>query len=217
MNIGAMIESWSNVLFHPGEPAFVTEREKAQATLTTAFIWILIAAVVNVILGWLSLRTLLNAGDGSLQQLMTTLNLPPEMQTQMQSMIESGAMGGSSIISILISPILFLIVVGILYLIARLFGGRGLFGRYAYLIAAFQAPITILNAVLNFIPVAGACLALGFSLYSIVLLYFATKVEHGLSSGRALIVVLIPVLLIILLMFCLVAFAASMFIATTNS
>lgn len=216
MNIGAMIESWSNVLFHPGEEAFVAEREKAQATLTTAMIWMLIAAVVNGILGWLSLRTLLNADDG-LQQVMTALNLPPELQAQLQETLESGAMGGSGVASIIISPILFLIGVAMLYLIARLLGGTGTFGRYAYLIAVFQAPITILNAVLNFIPVAGACLALAFSIYAIVLTYFATKVEHNLSSGRALTAVLIPALLIILLIFCAIAFVASVFIGIQSN
>lgn len=216
MNIGAAIESWSNILFHPGEAAFVEERQKAQATLTTALIWSLLAAIVSGILGWLSLRTLLTT-DGGLEQLWTTLDIPPEMQTQIQTMLESGMMGGSGVLSIVISPLLFLIGVGILYLIARLLGGTGTFGRYAYLIATFQAPITILNAVLNFIPVAGACLSLAFSIYGIVLTYFATKVEHNLSSGRALTAVLIPAVLIILLIFCALAFVASMFIAVQSN
>lgn len=217
MNISAMIESWSNVLFHPGEPAFVAEREKAQANLTTALVWIVVAAIVNGILGWLSLRTLLNAGDGGLQQMMTALELPPDMQAQLQAVLESGAMGSGSVVSVVLAPLFFLIGVGLLYLIARLLGGSGIFGRYAYLVATFQAPITILNAVLNFIPVAGACLALAFSIYSMVLLYFATKVEHGLSSGRALTAVLIPVVLIIMLFVCAIALVASVFIAASNS
>lgn len=211
MNLSAMIESWSNVLFHPGEAAFAEERQKAQATLTTAILWTLIAAVVNGVLGWLSLRTLLSSEDGW-QQLMTVLNLPPEMQTQMQEMINSNVLGGSSLISILLSPLFFLIGAGILYLLARLLGGNGDFGRYAYLLASFQAPITILNAVLNFIPVAGGCLAIAFSIYGFILAYFATKVEHNLSSGRALTAVLIPFFLILLLIFCAATFAASMLI-----
>lgn len=216
MNLSAMIESWSNVLFHPGEAAFAEERQKTQATLTTALLWTLIAAVVNGVLGWLSLRTLLNSEDGW-QQLMTVLNLPPEMQAQLQEMINSDMMGGSSLISILLTPLFFLIGVGMLYLVARLLGGKGDFGRYAYLVASFQAPITILNAVLNFIPMAGGCLAMAFSIYGIILAYFATKVEHNLSSGRALTVVLIPLILLILLIFCAAAFAVSMLIAMQSN
>jgi len=216
MNLSAMIESWSNVLFRPGEATFSAERQKPQATLATAILWTVIAAVVNGVLGWLSLRTLLNSEDGW-QQLMAVLNLPPEMQTQMHELINSNVMGGSSLISILLAPLFFLIGAGLLYLLARLLGGNGDFGRYAYLLASFQAPITILNAVLNFIPVAGGCLAIAFSLYGFILAYFATKVEHNLSSGRALIAVLIPLILIVLLIFCVTAFAASMLITLLNN
>ena len=102
------------------------------------------------------------------------------------------------------TPLGFLIGAGIFHLIATLLGGRGNYGNYTYLLASFEAPIAVINAVISFIPVAGGCLAVILSIYSIVLTYFATKVEYNLTSGKAIAVVLIPVFVVLLLVACAV-------------
>ena len=78
---------------------------------------------------------------------------------------------------------------------------RGEYGRYAYLNATFTAPLTILSALLGVVPILG-CLSFVLYIYQLVLTYYVTKVEHELSSGRALIVVLAPVIFVMLLLAC---------------
>jgi len=115
-----------------------------------------------------------------------------------------GAAGLSSIITV---PIGFLIGVGILWLVARLLGGSGEYSRYAYLNATYTAPLTILSALLGVVPILG-CISIVLYIYQLVLTYYVTKVEHQLSSGRALIVVLTPVIFVLLLVACFVFFVA---------
>ncbi len=205
MDLNATIQSWMNVLTHPGEAAFAEERSRPQAKLETALIWIVIAAVISGLLGWIRLQFLLSS-TGGMAGMIGQMNLPPEVAAQMEGLVSNGAMGalmgGGGLASIIITPIGFLIGAGILYLIARLFGGTGNFGRFAYLLATFQAPIAIISAVVGFVPILGGCLGAALSIYGLVLTYFAIKVEHGLSDGKAIATLLLPLALVILIAFC---------------
>ena len=216
MDLNATIQSWINVLTHPGEAAFAEERSRPQATLGTALIWIVIAAVVSGILGWLQIQLFLGS-TGGMAAMIDQMNLPPEVADQMNTMMSNGMMGalmgGGGLASIIITPIGFLIGTGILYLIARMFGGTGDFGRFAYLLAAFQAPISIISAVLGFVPVLGGCLTAVLGIYGIVLTYFAIKVEHSLSDGKAIATLLVPLVLVFIIAICGVAAVAGMFVA----
>ena len=55
------------------------------------------------------------------------------------------------------------------------------------------------------IPFLG-CITIFIGIYQLVLTYYSTKVEHNLTSGRALIVVLLPLIVVLLLVFCFVFF-----------
>ena len=108
-----------------------------------------------------------------------------------------GAFG--SVVSV---PIGFFIGTGISFILARLLGGQGSFSRYAYITAAFAAPLSIISSIIGMIPVV-SCLAIGVSIYQIILSYHATMVEMRLSSGKALLVVLLPLIVLILIFGCL--------------
>ena len=124
---------------------------------------------------------------------------------------------------ILLSPLFFLVSVGIYHHVATLLGGQGQVGRYAYLVATFGAPITILESLLGFLPLVGASaaaflpgasvlvvtiwynafklfVAVGIpvilSLYWLALTYVATRVEHGLTGGRVIVSVAASSLLV---------------------
>ena len=140
------------------------------------------------------------------------MDLPPEAKTQMTQMLSSGLMtvlvGGASLFSIVLVPIFFLISVGIYYLVARALGGSGDYGRYAYLVATYQAPISIILAVVSIIPLLGSCVSVIGWIYGLVLTYYATKVEHNLTSGKAIAVIVIPVLIVFAFFACIfIAFA----------
>ena len=124
-------------------------------------------------------------------------------------------------VKIILSPVFFLIKVGAYHCIATLFGGRGQFGRYAYLIAVFGVPIAILRIPISFLPLAGgrlvailsdsslmvdqdwyyallsptAIIATFVTVYWLVLFYFTTKVEHEMPRGRAIIVTVVSYLI----------------------
>lgn len=208
MNMGAIFRTWLNVLTKPGEQVFEDERAVPQATLGTAVVMILIVGVISalfaIIRGWVFRAQF--AAMGGMDAFFSQANLPPEVQQQLQmiySAVFTPAVGFTgAVFSIFFSIIGFLIFVGILYLVARALGGVGEFGRYAYLNAAFVAPVTIISALLSFIPVLGGCLSLFLVIYEIVLCYFATKVEHQLTSGRAIITVLSPLILAVILVSC---------------
>ncbi|HEY86076.1 MAG TPA: hypothetical protein G4N96_13295, partial [Chloroflexi bacterium] len=54
----------------------------------------------------------------------------------------------------------------------------------------------------SIIPFLGACVAFFLWIYQIVMTYFMLKVSHNLSSGKALTIVLLPIILAILCAIC---------------
>lgn len=212
--MGGWFQTWLNVLTHPGEPVFEAERQRPEATLTTALVWMAIAAavsgVVALITGFMFRNSIRAAGGW--QGIIGQLGLPDDFTSQFSSAAvdavvqtqTTGAIISGALWAIIWSLGGFLIGVGILYLIARVLGGTGAYGRYAYLIATFGAPLSIVTSILGFIPAVGGCIALLLSIYGIILTYFATKVEHGMSQGKAIATVLIPLVLLIVLTVCAV-------------
>jgi Na+/proline symporter len=209
MNLSETWQTWLRVTTAPGEPTFEAERQKPQATLTTALIWMLIAGIVAALLGFIQAAVAAGTAQSSIAQALAMADLPPESRAQLQQLFSSGvfgALGGSvSLASIIMVPVGFLVGTAIYFVIAKLLGGTGDFGRYAYLNASFSAPLTILSSIISVIPVIG-CVSIFIGIYQIVLTYYSTKVEHNLTSGRALIVVLLPLLVVLLLVFCFVFF-----------
>jgi hypothetical protein len=209
MDYAGIVDIWRNVLLRPSEEPFVEEKARPSGTLTTAIIWVFIAAVIAAVLGWI--RSLLFAGSmAGMESILGAADLPPEVSAQLNQMFSSGfgfaAMGAGTLWGIILAPVGFLIGVGITHLLARALGGTGTFDKMAYLMATFQVPITIANAVIAFIPVLGGCVAFLLSIYGLVLSYFAVKVNYELTSGKAIAVVVIPILVVMLLAAC-VAFA----------
>ncbi len=118
----------------------------------------------------------------------------------------------------LLSPSYFLINVAIFHYTSRLLGGQGQFTRYAFLIAAFGAPLTILRTILWYSAYVGARIvaalpdssqmqgsrvyyglnhdlnffvATVLTSYWFFLAFLATKVEHKLTWWRIIIVLVI--------------------------
>ena len=202
MDLQSILQTWINVLTKPGEEVFAAEREKSSATLSTALLWIIAASVITALLGALQ-ATIYSSPMGGFGQIVDLL--PAELQNELGTAEEAGASGGAAFnfALIIFGPIFFLIGVGVYHLIATVLGGRGQYGRYAYLSATYSAPLMIVGSVLGFIPVLGGCLSLILGIYQFVLTYYAVKVEYRLSQGRAIVVVVIPVLAGLVLAICL--------------
>lgn len=210
MNFGSMFQTWMKVLTSPGAEVFLAEREKPAATLTTGLVWIILAALVTALLGLL--QTQLNASSlGGLAEMVGLM--PPDLRGYMEMIVNNDSLiSNASLFSIIITPLFFIIGVGILHLVASVLGGRGQFGRYAYLNATYAAPLAMISSLLGFVPVVGGCLGGILTIYGWVLTYFATKVEYGLSDGRAIVVVLAPILAVFVLVLCVAVLAIALFI-----
>ena len=216
MDISSIFQTWLNVLTKPGEEVFAAEREKDSATLKTALVWIILASVIAALLATLRAR-IFSSQLGGLGQIVELL--PADLQEGIGPAMAIDTAGGTalSLLSIISGPLSFLISVGIYHLIASVFGGRGQFGRYAYLSATFMAPLMIVSSLLIFVPILGFCLTIFLGIYQVVLTFYATKVEYQLSQGRAIVVVLVPILAVLLLAACGLAVLFSLFFSTAAS
>ena len=113
----------------------------------------------------------------------------------------------------MLSPAFFVIKAGAYHCIATLFGGRGQFRHYVYFLVAIAVPTSIINKLLDFLPlVIGRAVAVLSNstlmvdqdwfymtqglignvsaiviVYWLVLFYLATKMVYGLSRLRALV------------------------------
>lgn len=82
---------------------------------------------------------------------------------------------------------------GILYLLAKAFGGQGSFTTQAYVSLLSEVPIGLLSGLVSLIPYVGSLAGSAFGIYGIVLQVFALMPVHRLSGGKATAVVLIPI------------------------
>lgn len=110
------------------------------------------------------------------------------------------------VVGVLIFLLIFIAVIGgfffnqgILYLLAKAFGGQGNFSAQVYTTLLFQAPIGLLSGALALIPYLGGMIGSAAGIYGVVLQIFALMPVHRLSGGKATAVVLIPIAAAILL------------------
>ena len=227
MNFGSWLQSWIDVTTRPGEPTFEVERAKPQANLTTAAIWVglvaLVTGIFSLIRGYIALRQF--QALGGVQGILDQFNLPPEVMDQVNQlpaglipgMGRPGAGLGALVTGILSAIVTFILFAALLQLVAKVLGGTGNFGKYTYLLAAIYVPVTFVSGVIGFVPLIGGCISLLLWIYQLVLSYYATRVEHKLSSGRAIIVVLAPLVILLLIGCCFLGTIGGMLGLIMNS
>ena len=93
-------------------------------------------------------------------------------------------------------PLLFFLLMGIVFLLAKAFGGQGTFLEQCNSSLYIQAPLGIFSKLLALIPVVGRVLNSVLSLYGIVLQVFVIMAVHRLSRGKAIATILIPLVTI---------------------
>lgn len=222
MNFSDIWQTWLKASTSPNDATFADLRQKPDANITTAMIWMLIYGVIAAVAGLISSLIFAGTVQGALPSVLQQLDLPPAEMAQVEQALRflpgnvAVGAGFSSLANIIWVPVWFLIGVGIYHLIAKLLGGTGEYGRLAYLSAAFSAPLGIVTTLLSLIPLAG-CVTPLIGIYTLVLSYFAVKVEHQLSSGRAIMVILIPALVLIVLAMCFIFGIVGMIMAVQSS
>ena len=185
---------WREALTRPSDLTFARIAQSPNAKLTTALIWVFLGSLVNFFLISLIqgavIRQMMQSSHLDLQ------GLPMAAGGGLVTAICGAPIGA------LIQTVLFVVVIGIVQLLAKMFGGRGTFDQLTYAIAAIVTPfyfISGLITLLSAIPFAGFCfgiLGLLLALYVLVLEVMAVKGVNQFGWGQALASMLLPVLAI---------------------
>lgn len=118
-----------------------------------------------------------------------------------------------------LSPVWFLLLVAVYNKIAVMWGGRGQFGRFAFLLAVITVATSFIHTVSEFLPLVTSVVVAGLSstdgqdlsrilsiarftlsffimkAYWVFLVYFPMRIEHRLTWWRAIVVVVLSYLL----------------------
>jgi hypothetical protein len=97
---------------------------------------------------------------------------------------------------VVLVPVLFFLLMGIVYLLSRYFGGQGTFLEQCNASLYIQAPLGIASKLLALIPGVGRILNSVLSLYGIAIQVFAIMAAHRLNRGKAIATILIPLVTI---------------------
>jgi hypothetical protein len=193
MDFAGIIDSWRRVLAQPGEEVFQQEKRNPNATLANAIIWMVIAGVIAGILSFIQTAIFGSAAAAMMG------DLPPEIAGQLGALTG----GGLGLWAIIFTPLFFVIGVVLLHAVAKALGGVGEMGTIAYLLSLINAPITIVGAILAFIPLLGACVGFLLGIYALVLNFFAIKANYNLETGRAIAVLVVYILVATVLSACI--------------
>src|SRR6266852_8723970 len=177
------------VLIKPAAATFAEEQGKAAWNI----VWVQLLGL-GVIFGVLVFLIFQLVLPGVLNNLSSS-NSPA---AGMVAVIE-GAAVAFAIGEIILVPLGFFITVGIYYLIAKAFGGQGTFLAQSYSSTLFYVPLTIISSVIGLIPFLGSLAGIAVFIYEIVLGIYMMMAVHRLTGGKATLVVLFPIIVLVAL------------------
>lgn len=93
---------------------------------------------------------------------------------------------------VIVVPTLFFLLMGIVYWLAKSFGGQSTFLEQCHASLTVQAPLGILSKLLALIPGIGKILNSVLSLYGIVLQIIVIMAVHRMGKGKAIATILLP-------------------------
>ena len=192
-------ELWKNAITNPKE---TFKKEEKKANIGEGVKQIGIAGLITgAIVGIAAMVGLSYAGS--------VLGIP--------GMTAGTGLGVVALLSSIIMTPIFMVIYwilgsGIIYIFSMIFGGKGSFTKQSYLIAIYYAPIMVITSILGIIPVLGPIIGFIVALYSLYLLTMALKQAHKVSTGKAVAIWLVPmiVVMVIVAIFSAVLFSSVM-------
>jgi hypothetical protein len=187
-------------------PSVATFEEHERNSLGWALIYASIGALASSLLGGLTFAITPQQGldPATREQLAGT-----PFEAVFNAMFSPAGIVGVMAFGLLFSLIGFLIYLGLVYFIARGFGGTGQFGELAYDIALFYTPLVLANAlvsVVSAVPFA-ACITVFVSLgllgYNLYLTYLGIQAGMNVPKDKAIITMVIIAALGFVLACCL--------------
>jgi len=195
--LGTIWQKWLNVTTRPSVASFSQELP----TANWRDIWITLIG-----LGVLSAIT------GAISSLYTTQTYTIPQANGTTTVIRIPA--GVSWLTVITVPLAFFVGVAILYVVAKIFRGRGTFLEQSYAQALYYVPIQGVIAILGLLPILGGLAALVLGIYEIVLSVFAIAASHKLTVGTSVIVVLLPAIIVLFVICALAVLFAAILAAT---
>jgi len=180
VDLKSMGRTWINATTRPSEATFEREASKPYASLTTAFVWVIIVSAIVGIIGAINVL----AGG-----------LPADAEGALGdiALAGSGILMALSLVGLSVFQlVLFFAVASVMFLLARMFGGTGAYGKHVYIIATFAAPLTVVIGAMSFVPVLGTYLIYALVFYKTVLAFHAFKAVHDLPPVKAALVASVP-------------------------
>jgi len=188
MDLTNIFSLWKNAVMNPKE-TFV--KEKANASVGIGILYYFIAFLISGLLGMLGL--FINIGTAI-------------------TVTGAGVVIGAAIVG----SILTIIGQGILFIIAKLLGGKGTIIQQYYLVALYAAPLTILSSVISLIPLVGL-LSLLIGLYELYLLLLVLTEVHQYGMGKAALTVFLPAIIILILLVIILGVAVISILGAVSS
>ena len=189
----AFYDVWLGVLSMMGIDTYQTMLDDPEAGAGRAFEWMAYAGIISGLIFPFSLFA-----SPQFNELRNT----SEFYRLFGNMGTTALLLMMALIMALLTPIVSVlglaISAGIQNFLSVMMGGTGYFGRTAYALAAYLAPMTIISAALGAIPVVGQCLTSLFGVYNIILNMRALQAAHSFSAGRAIVVMILPSILIMI-------------------
>lgn len=187
------VSIWRDAITRPSDQTFYRISRSPNARASTALVWVFLGSLVNFFLASL-------VQGPMMRQIMQDTGLGAEAFPAAGGGLLAAICGAP--IAALIQVVLFAVVVGIVQLLARMFGGNGTFDQLAYAIAAIVTPFYLVSgliSLLSAIPYAVYCFGfVGFALaiYVLVLEVMAVKGVNQFGWGAAIGSLLLPFLVI---------------------
>lgn len=162
-------QRYFNAVFKPSVITFAHDR--GQASWSLVWIQLLVWAILDAALGVL-VNVISSVSTGTPSQSFFAL--------------------ATSYGLVVVVPLLFFLLMGIVYLLSKYLGGQGSFLEQCNTSLFIQAPLGIGSKLLALIPGVGRILNTVLSLYGIVIQVFAIQAVHRFGRGKAIASVLIP-------------------------
>jgi hypothetical protein len=188
----AWMTVWRDALTRPSDQTFARIGLSPNAKASTGLLWVFLGSLVNFFLASL-------VQGPMMRQMMQNSGLDPNALPAASGGLIAAICGAP--IGALISTVLFALAIGIVQVIAKMFGGRGTFDQMIYAIAAIVAPFSIISGLLTLlsaipVPFVGLCfgfLGLVGGLYVLALEVMAVKGVNQFGWGQAAASLLLPV------------------------
>ena len=196
-----MFQTWIDALTKPNQ-AFYSELGKSpNATTKTAWLWVFIGTLLGGVIGGVLSLIFGTQGLGQLANMLGGSELGGEFVMPAVTGGVAGLLCGAPA-GALLGTLGFGIGVYIQNWLAKLLGGEGPVDAFAYVSAAYTAPLAAISSVLGAIPLIGVIGSL-VSLYGLYLNVLTLHSVKQLSWGKAVLVLLIPLVVVGLLVGCL--------------